>query len=134
MTSGGQCVMTAGTPLMLLWFVNSWDMHTLEVSFKNVASDDFNVAGKPLCYLQVAEHTPMPTLVLVLVLSSWMMSSVLQVLASYWSAPVDQSYHTTASILLMLVLDVKVCGLVFCLVLWCCFNASTLCVYYNYVE
>ena len=35
-------------------------------------------------------------------------SSVVQVLASYWSAPVDQSYHTTASILMMLVLDVKV--------------------------
>ena len=29
---GGQFVMTAGTPLMLLWSANSWDMHTLEVS------------------------------------------------------------------------------------------------------
>ena len=32
MTSGGQCVMTAGTPLMLLWSANSWDTHMLEVS------------------------------------------------------------------------------------------------------
>jgi len=40
---------------------------------------------------QLGEHTAMLTLVLVLVPSSWMMSSVLQVLASYWSAPVDQS-------------------------------------------
>ena len=32
MTSGGQCVMTAGAALMLLWSADSWDMHTLEVS------------------------------------------------------------------------------------------------------
>ena len=32
MTSGGQCVMTCGTALMLLWYANSWDMHTPEVS------------------------------------------------------------------------------------------------------
>jgi len=32
MTSGGQCVMTAGTPMMLQWCANSWDMHTLAVS------------------------------------------------------------------------------------------------------
>ena len=32
MTSGEQCVMTAGAALMQLWFVSSWDMHTLEVS------------------------------------------------------------------------------------------------------
>ena len=31
MTSGEQCVMTTGISLMLLWSVNSWDMHTLEV-------------------------------------------------------------------------------------------------------
>ena len=31
MTSGGPCVMTTGTTLMLLWFASSWDMHTLEV-------------------------------------------------------------------------------------------------------
>ena len=32
MTSGGQCVMTPGTTLMLLWFASNWNMHTLEVS------------------------------------------------------------------------------------------------------
>ena len=54
----------------------------------------------------------MPSLVLVLVPSSWMMSSVLQVLASYWSAPVIQSCPITAFTLLMLVLHVKVCRVV----------------------
>ena len=32
MTSGGQCVMTAGIQRMLLLSANNWDMHTLEVS------------------------------------------------------------------------------------------------------
>ena len=32
MTSGGQCVMTTGTALMLLWSASNWDMDTLEVS------------------------------------------------------------------------------------------------------
>ena len=32
MISGGQCVMTPGTILMLLWSASSWDMHTLEVA------------------------------------------------------------------------------------------------------
>ena len=32
MTSGEQCVMTAGTVLMPVWFADNWDMHTLEVS------------------------------------------------------------------------------------------------------
>ena len=32
MTSGGLCVMTSGTVLMLLLSANNWDMHTLEVS------------------------------------------------------------------------------------------------------
>ena len=32
MISGGQCVMTPGTTLMLLWSASNWDMHTLEVS------------------------------------------------------------------------------------------------------
>ena len=35
MISGGQCVMTAGTPLTPLSSAGNWDMHTLEVS-KNV--------------------------------------------------------------------------------------------------
>ena len=33
MTSGGQCVMTPGTALMLLLSANSWDMHTQEVCY-----------------------------------------------------------------------------------------------------
>ena len=32
MTSGGQCVMTAGIQRMLLLSANNWDMRTLEVS------------------------------------------------------------------------------------------------------
>ena len=32
MTSGGLCVMTSGTALMLLWSASNWDMHTQEVS------------------------------------------------------------------------------------------------------
>ena len=32
MTSGGQCVMTSGVDLMLLWSVDNLDMLTLEVS------------------------------------------------------------------------------------------------------
>ena len=38
MTSGGQCVVTDGMPLMLLWSVNSWNMHTLEVSEERMDS------------------------------------------------------------------------------------------------
>ena len=36
MSSGGQCVMTAGILLMPLWFASSWDMHILEVSVNAV--------------------------------------------------------------------------------------------------
>ena len=50
----------------------------------------------------------MPTLVLAVDQFSWMMSSVPQVSASYWSVLVDQSCHTIASTLLMLEWDVKV--------------------------
>ena len=32
MTSGGQCVMTAGTVLMPAWSASSWVLDTLEVS------------------------------------------------------------------------------------------------------
>jgi len=32
MTIGGQCVITTGATLMLLWSASSWDMHTQEVS------------------------------------------------------------------------------------------------------
>ena len=31
MTSGGQCVMTPGTALMLLWSASNWGMLILEV-------------------------------------------------------------------------------------------------------
>ena len=40
MTSGGQCVMTPGTTLMLLWSASNWDMHTLEVSLCNIMHQD----------------------------------------------------------------------------------------------
>ena len=91
-TSGGQCVMTAGAPLMLLWSADSWDMHTLEVSetLLNVSGCKYVfISGSSI--LQLGLHIAMRTLVLVLAPSSWMMSSVLQVLTSYWSVPVDQS-------------------------------------------
>ena len=32
MTSGGQCVMTPGTTMMLLWSANNWDMNMLVLS------------------------------------------------------------------------------------------------------
>ena len=110
MTSGGQCVMTSGMPLMLLWSANSWDTLTLEVS-QNVPQcsvDIYGISISVLSILQLDLHIAMLTLVLVPVPSSWMMSSVLQVLAGYWIAPVDQSYLITVFTLLMLVWDVKV--------------------------
>ena len=60
--------------------------------------------------LKVAGHTEMLILVLAVDKSFWMMSIVVQVPASYWSVPADQSCHTTASTLLMLVWGVKVSG------------------------
>ena len=57
---------------------------------------------------QLAGHSEMLSLELVLALSSWMMSSAAQVLASYLSVPVDQSCPMTAFTLMMLVLGVKV--------------------------
>ena len=50
----------------------------------------------------------MPTLVLAVDQSLWMMSSVPQVPANYWSALADQFCHTTVVTLLMLVWGVKV--------------------------
>ena len=38
MISGGQCVMTTGTAMMLLWSAGSWVMLTLDVSFFNLHS------------------------------------------------------------------------------------------------
>ena len=58
--------------------------------------------------IQLPGHSVMPSLVLVLALSSWMRSSAAQVLASYWRVPVVQLDPMTVFILLMLVLVVKV--------------------------
>jgi len=41
-TSGGLYVMISGTPLMLLWSANSWDMHTLEVSSTVITTRNYN--------------------------------------------------------------------------------------------
>ena len=62
-----------------------------------------------LCFIvQVVGHTAMPTLVLAVDLSSWMMSDVAHVPLSYWSVGVDQSCLTIVCTLLMLVSSVKV--------------------------
>ena len=58
--------------------------------------------------IQLPEHSVVPSLVLVLALSSWMRSSAAQVLASYWHVPVVQLHPMTVFILLMLVSVVKV--------------------------
>ena len=79
MTSGEQCVMTTGTTLMLLWSVSNWDMHTLEVS----ESTGDCVAVFTFTFPVLQLHIAMPTLVLVLGPSTWMMLAVLQVLTSY---------------------------------------------------
>ena len=44
MTSGGQCVMTLGTVLMLLWSASNWDTHTLEVSWVWLSSTCLKLA------------------------------------------------------------------------------------------
>ena len=68
-------------------------MHTLEVSTSVPHLFDlitlFPFAA--LFVLQVEFHIAMPTLVLVLDPSTWMMSLVLQVLVSFWSALAGQS-------------------------------------------
>ena len=105
MTSGGQCVTTAGTVLMLLWSASSSDMELLEVS-----DSIFQKVKVPatLPMVQVELHTAMLGLELVLDLSTWMMFLVLQVLASCWSAIAGQSWHITVITLLMRVWGVKV--------------------------
>ena len=83
MTSGGQCVMTYGTALMLLWSASNCDMNTLEVGIHVLVWLAIS-HSLPMCVIvQVAGHTAMPTLVLAVDQSSWMMFSVLQVPASY---------------------------------------------------
>ena len=81
MTSGGQCVMTPGTALMLLWSASSWDMHTLGVSVWKVWVWFINFINDIL--RQVAKCTAMPILVLAVDQFSWMMFSAAQVLISY---------------------------------------------------
>ena len=87
MTSGGQCVMMAGTVLMLVWSANSWATQPLEVSANIVWCESGFCTCLPV--LQVELRITMLTLVLVLGLSTWMMLLVPQVLASYWSALAD---------------------------------------------
>ena len=60
-------------------------------------------------FVQVEEHIAMPTLVLAVDQSFWMMSGVVQVLNTYWSVPPGKSCLITAFTLPMLVLGVKVC-------------------------
>ena len=57
MTSGGQCVMMAGTVLMQVWSASSWDMQPLEVSANNAWCElefspcsTFYVDGVPYSY------------------------------------------------------------------------------------
>ena len=70
--------------------------------------------------MQVAGHTVMPTLVLAVGRSFWMMSNVPQALANCWSATVSQSSLTTASTLLMLVWVAKVQSTLECIDFqWC---------------
>ena len=63
-----------------------------------------------LSILQMVGHSAMLTLVLELAPSSWMMSSVFQVPANYWSVLVIQLQPITVFTQLMLVWDVKVGG------------------------
>ena len=117
MTSGGQCVMTPGTALMLLWFASSQDTHILEVSQPHVYLPQIFLARGILItdkssitdeYMQLLQHTAVLTLVLAVGKSSWTMFSVHQVLVDYQSVPAGQSCPTTASIPVMQVWVVKV--------------------------
>ena len=56
MTSGGQCVMTSGTVLMLLWSASSLDMHTLEVSDSDGEGCD-NQLLHPYTHTHTHTHT-----------------------------------------------------------------------------
>ena len=78
----------------------SQDVQHLYMQFHFVAST----------YTQVARFILVLTLVLGVHRSSWMISSVPQVLTSYLSVQAGQSCHTTVTILMMLVWVVKVCG------------------------
>ena len=43
MTSGGQCVMTFGIAMMLLWSAGNWVIVTAEVSFFSMNSHSFGI-------------------------------------------------------------------------------------------
>ena len=81
MTSGGQCVMTLGTALMLLWSASNWDMHTQEVSLYKYFLTMLKINS--FCESQLARHLAMATLVLAVDQSSLMMFTVPQVPTSY---------------------------------------------------
>ena len=91
MTSGGQCVMMAGTVLTLVSSASSWIMQPLEVSANNGEYKkrfSFKFAS---FVMQVEFHTAMLGLVLVLDPSTWMMLLVFQVIVSCWSVLAGQS-------------------------------------------
>ena len=53
MTSGGQCVMTCGTKLMLQWSASNWDMLTQEASsslFKLLKKQIIMIAHHSVCH------------------------------------------------------------------------------------
>ena len=83
MTSGGQCVMTSGTALMLLWSASSWDMHILEVSEYSCYFLYACLSCTLSLYVQMVELTAMLTLALAVDQSFWMMFSVPQAPGGY---------------------------------------------------
>ena len=91
MTSGGQCVVTTGTTLMLLWSASNWAMKVCYF-MSHTKLNQMNIHDTCVLYLlfkllyvyvQGVLHTAMPTLALEVDQSSWMMSSVPQVPANY---------------------------------------------------
>ena len=82
-------------------------MQPVEVGANNVQSVH-EVLLNYFLMMQVVFHMAMPTLVLVLAPFIWMMLLVLQVLVNYWSVLVDQFWHITVIIMLMLVSGVMV--------------------------
>ena len=91
MTSGGQCVMMAGTVLTLVLSASSLVMQPLEVSANNVLYKRRFSFKFAFFVMQVEFHTAMLSLVLVMDQSTWMMLLVLQVIVSCWSVLADQS-------------------------------------------
>ena len=88
-------------------------MQPVEVGANNVQSVH-EVFLSYFLMMQMVFHMAMPTSVLVLAPFIWMMLLVLQVLVNYWSALVDQSWHITVIIMLMLVSSVMVIYKTYC--------------------